>query len=166
MMEEFLSGRMQVIPHLSQMNNLLSNKWLILIFRFYIGAVFIYAGVLKIIDPIDFASQIQNYQILPYSTTHFFAILLPWVEVFTGTGLILGIFVDGSSFIISGMMVVFILAISQALLRGLSIECGCFGKSGSMVGLNTLFRDIFWFLLSTFICFRKNKSFEILPKSV
>ena len=157
---------MQVILYLSQMNNLLSNKWLILIFRLYIGAVFIYAGVIKIIDPVDFASQIQNYQILPYSTTHFFAILLPWVEVFTGTGLILGIFVDGSSFIISGMMFVFILAISQALLRGLSIECGCFGKSGSMVGLNTLFRDIFWFLLSTFICFRKNKSFEILPKSV
>ena len=166
MMEEFLSGKMQVIPYLSQMNNLLSNKWLILIFRLYIGAVFIYAGVIKIIDPVDFASQIQNYQILPYSTTHFFAILLPWVEVFTGTGLILGIFVDGSSFIISGMMFVFILAISQALLRGLSIECGCFGESGSMVGLNTLFRDIFWFLLSTFICFRKNKSFEILPKSV
>ena len=59
--------------------------------------------------------------------------------------LILGIFVDGSSFIISGMLFVFILAISQALLRGLSIECGCFGKSGTMVGLNTLFRDIFWF---------------------
>jgi len=148
------------------MNKLLHNKWIILIFRFYIGSVFIYAGVIKIIDPVDFASQIQNYQILPYFTTNFFAIIIPWIEIFTGVGLIFGIFVDGSSLIISGMMFIFILAISQALLRGLSIECGCFGKTASMVGINTLIRDIFWFLIATFICFRKNKSFEIFPKSV
>ena len=133
----------------------------IIISRLILGAVFIYASWDKIMNPDDFAKAIGNYHVLPFGLENLLALILPWLELFTGICLIIGVMVDGATILVVLMNIVFIFAISQALARGISIECGCFGKSGSMVGLNTLFRDIFWFLLSTFICFRKNKSFEI-----
>jgi len=125
------------------MINVLSNKYLLFLFRIILGFVFIYAGILKISDSAGFSDAINNYELLPLSFVNFFAIILPWIEVVAGLFLIFGISVKENSFIISLMLAVFILAIVISLSRGLNIECGCFGtSSGTKVGIIKLVENI------------------------
>tara|TARA_B100000029_G_scaffold198914_1_gene197252 strand:- start:11389 stop:11850 length:462 start_codon:yes stop_codon:yes gene_type:complete len=147
------------------MSTLIKNKWAIFIFRVVLGLVFLYASFDKILDPKSFATNIQNYQLLPYSFTNFFAIILPWLELYVGACLILGVFVDGAAFLSGSMMLMFIIAISQAIIRGLDIDCGCFKQAGSTVGLDTLARDIIWLTMSILVWKRDDKIFELFPKS-
>ncbi len=137
------------------MNNILSNKYLLFLFRIIVGFVFIYAGILKISDPAGFSDAINNYDLLPLLFVNFFAITVPWIEVVAGLFLLFGISVKENSFIISVMLVAFILAITISLGRGLNIECGCFGtSSGTKVGIIKLVENIvlltFSFLLTKF----------------
>ncbi len=131
------------------MNNFLSNKYLLFLFRIILGFVFIYAGILKISDPAGFSEVINNYKLLPLLFVNFFAITLPWIEVVAGLFLLFGISVKENSFIISIMLMVFIFAIVISLGRGLNIECGCFGtSSGTKVGIIKLLENIILLILS------------------
>ena len=82
-----------------------------------------------------------------------------------GACLILGGFVDGAALLSVGMRVMFIIALGQALARGLDIECGCFSQEGSLVGLDILARDIVWLAMSVLILRREEKILELFPKS-
>ncbi len=98
------------------------------IFRFILGAIFIYAGVQKVLVPADFSQSIQNYMISPEALTNLVAILLPWLEIYCGIFLLAGIFIRASAILISLMNLIFIIALFSALIRGLDINCGCFGS--------------------------------------
>lgn len=142
------------------MNNFLSNKYLLLLFRIILGFVFIYAGIIKIADPAGFSDAINNYDLLPLSVVNIFAITLPWIEVVAGLFLLFGISVKENSFIISVMLVVFILAIVISLGRGLNIDCGCFGtSSGTKVGIFKLVENII--LLTFSLLLTKFNSFYL-----
>lgn len=116
------------------MKNLFSNMYLLFLIRLVLGFIFIYAGAEKISDPEAFAISISNYRLLPVSTLNFFAITLPWIELVAGVLMIFGIAVRENSSIFFAMLLVFTTAIIISLFRGLSIDCGCFGK-GSQIGL-------------------------------
>jgi len=119
------------------MKNFYSNKYLLLIIKIILGFVFIYAGAEKISDPEAFAISISNYRLLPTTAINFFAIALPWIELVAGILLIFGIAVKENSSILFSMLLVFTIAIVISLFRGLSIDCGCFGK-GTQIGLYKL----------------------------
>lgn len=135
------------------MKSFLSNKYLLLILRFSIGFVFIYAGAEKVSSPNEFAISISNYRLFPVSVINLFAITLPWIEIIAGILLAFGVAVKENSSIIFSLLFVFTLAIVISLFRGLSIDCGCFGK-GTQIGLMKLGENILMiigsFLLITF----------------
>ena len=54
-----------------------------------IGAIFIYAGTLKAMQPLGFANDIENYHLVPWALGVRFAFYLPWLEIFCGIALIL-----------------------------------------------------------------------------
>jgi|TARA_B100000686_G_C16481290_1_gene807210 uncharacterized membrane protein YphA (DoxX/SURF4 family) len=140
----------------------------VLISRLILGAVFIYASLDKIMNPDDFAKAIGNYHVLPFGLENLLALVLPWVELLTGLCLIIGVMVDGATVLIILMNIVFIFAISQALARGISIECGCFSVSsegGDNIGLQTIIRDIGYLLLAYVVYYRQERKFEFFPKS-
>lgn len=121
----------------------LGNKWLDYALRYALGFIFVYAAVEKVAQPEDFARAIANYHILPFFAINIFAVLLPWIELLTGIALIGKVNVRVSALLIIAMLVVFIVAITIALVRGLDISCGCFGTaSASKVGLSRLLEDI------------------------
>ncbi len=62
---------------------------------------------------------------------------MPWIEIAAGLLLVFGIAVKENSTIIFSLLFVFTLAIVISLFRGLSIDCGCFGK-GTQIGLMKL----------------------------
>ena len=94
-----------------------------------IGGIFIYAGVIKAMDPVAFANDIDNYKILPWPLVVRLAFYLPWLELLCGLALILRFFYRGGLFILTGLTFVFIAASVIAKVRGLDITCGCFGHA-------------------------------------
>ena len=143
----------------------LQNKWILLVFRLFLGAMFIYASWDKIANPEDFSGVIRNYYLLPEPATNFFAIILPWVELYIGICLILGIFVNGASLLSVGLMVMFLVALGQATARGLDIECGCF-HGASKVGLKRILEDFLFLGMAYLVLKRGDKKWELFPKSV
>ena len=142
---------------------------LVILCRLVLGGVFIYASLDKIANPAEFAKAIGNYHVLPFGLENLLALFLPWLELITGNLLIAGIMVDGATILIISMNIVFIFAISQALARGISIECGCFSVStegGSNIGFQTILRDFVYLIMAFIIFYRQDKRLEFYPKSV
>jgi putative oxidoreductase len=96
---------------------------------FIVAAVFIYAGAIKALDPVQFANDIDNYKILPWMMAVGLAFYLPWLEMFCGLALILRRFYLGGLSILTALVAVFFVATIAAKVRGLDITCGCFGHA-------------------------------------
>jgi hypothetical protein len=92
-----------------------------------IGALFVYAGVLKAWDPIRFAGDIENYHILPWALNLGLAFFLPWLEMICGLALIVRRGYSGALALLFALLLVFIGASIAAKARGIDISCGCFG---------------------------------------
>ena len=147
------------------MKNDLKNM-LVLICRIFLGFLFIYASLEKILQPEEFAKQVGYYKALPFGLENLLAILLPWTELIVGICLLAGLLVDGAALLSIIMNLVFILAISQAMIRGIDITCGCFKVSADSekLGLHTIIRDIIFLIMSFVVLNRQDRKFEYLPK--
>ena len=99
------------------------------VLAFIVAGIFIYAGALKALDPVQFASDIDNYKMLPWPVSVALAFYLPWLEIFCALGLVFRFFYRGALSILSASIVVFTLATIAAKVRGLDITCGCFGHA-------------------------------------
>ena len=150
--------------------NYLLNGPVILLARLILGGIFIFASLDKISNPDAFAMAIGNYHVMPFGLENLLALILPWLELLSGIFIIAGIMVDGAAIMIIMMNMLFIIAISQALARGISIECGCFSVSssgeGDNIGLITVIRDIGYLTLAFLVFYRQKYQFEFFPKSV
>src|ERR1700720_1357047 len=102
-----------------------------------IAAIFIYAGVLKALDPVQLAHDIDHYKILPWAVGVGLAFYLPWLEIFCGLALIFRLFYRGTLSILTALVVVFLVATIAAKVRGLDITCGCFGHASQNWGFST-----------------------------
>ncbi len=98
---------------------------------FVAGAIFVYAGVIKLLDPLRFASDITNYQILPWAGAVWLAFFLPWLELWCGLALIFHRLFRGAVVLTVSMMLIFIGASIVAKVRGIDVSCGCFGSASS-----------------------------------
>jgi putative oxidoreductase len=99
------------------------------ILDFIIAAIFIYAGVLKALDPVQLAHDIDHYKSLPWTIGVALAFYLPWLEIFCGLALVFRLFYRGALSILTALVVVFLAATIGAKARGLDITCGCFGHA-------------------------------------
>ena len=140
-------------------------KYLTLFFRIVVGVIFLWASFDKIIDPAKFARDISNYHIVPLGLENTIALILPWLEFFIGTGLILGVMVDGSIIISSVLLITFNIMIAQAMARGFNIDCGCGLKEGQLVGFEKLIENFTFIIFSYFVYVRKEKILEFFPKT-
>ena len=119
-----------------------NNKYFLFAIRILLGIVFIYAAISKTSEPEAFARSIENYKLIPMFLINILAITLPWIELCAGLLLIFGISVKENSFILSGLLAIFIIAITISLARGLNIDCGCFGTvGGAKVGIQKLLEN-------------------------
>lgn len=144
------------------MNKFLSNKYLLLVSRIILGFVFIFASIEKIADPSAFSDSIYNYRILPMFSINFFALFIPWLEVISGLLLILGIKQRENSLLINALLALFIILILSALIRGLDIECGCFGTArAEMVGIQKIIENLVLLTLGLHIYFFKGDKFSL-----
>ena len=140
-------------------------KYSIICLRIILGTVFLWASFDKIFDPASFAKNISNYHVVPFGLENTVAIILPWLEFFIGTGMILGIMVNGSIIISFFLLILFNILIAQAILRGFNIECGCGLKDGQMVGIEKILENFILIGFAYILNLRDKKIFELFPKT-
>lgn len=144
----------------------IAQPWLTLICRLVLGGVLIAAGVLKIGNLQKSAMAVRAYELLPISLANFLGYSLPWVEIGIGLLLVTGALVRFAGLVGAITMLAFIIAISQAWARGLSIDCGCFGGGGTIDPsqtnyLSEIIRDIGLMALGIYLYFYPKGRFGI-----
>ncbi len=104
--------------------------------RWFVGGAFIYMGVLKLLDPVQFLKLVRQYEMVqtPW-VLNSIAAALPWFEVFCGTLLVAGIAVRGVAVNLILMLIPFtVLVLKRALavaatqnlpFCAVSFDCGC-----------------------------------------
>ena len=102
---------------------------LIVLGRWILGVVFVYAGAMKLADPRLFATDLGHFHLLPYPLVAAIAVYLPWLEICCGSAVLWHRRHRGALLLLTALCAAFSLALASAWLRGLNIECGCFGRA-------------------------------------
>ncbi len=114
----------------SAVRSVLRTSFATLVSRLVLGCVFLVAGATKIPDPGGLAASIRSYELsLPEWFVSLSAHALPYLEVMLGLYLLAGLFTKVSAWATTLLTTLFLLALLQGVLRGLEIDCGCFGSS-------------------------------------
>ncbi len=104
--------------------------WIGVVARLVVGGVWLAAGLLKIPDPTENVRAVRAYQLLPETIVPMVGHALPILEILVGVCLLAGVLVRANAALSVVLLVAFVIGISSAWARGLSIECGCFGGGG------------------------------------
>ena len=116
-------------------------RWLVVFLRVVLGAVFTYAAWSKLRQPwLLFAMAIDAYGVLPEWAVMTLARALPWFELTLGLLLLTGFWLRQSAVAASAVLVVFFAVMLRSYIKGLQIDCACFGF-GEAISLKTLLRD-------------------------
>jgi len=95
--------------------------------RVVLGALFVWAAVTKLPDMASFAQDVANYRVVPPLLVPFVASAVVGIELLSGLALIGGLMVRPAAIVLAGLLAVFTVFLTQALLRGIDLRCGCFG---------------------------------------
>jgi len=138
---------------------LLSNDYLTMLCRLFIGGLFIYSALDKIAHPEQFARIVYNYHLVPAVLINLFALAFPMTEFIGGVCLIVGFFYTGSRNYFGLLMIVFVFAIGINVLRGVDLECGCFTVSSraKSTGIGLIVRDLALFIPGIFLFFSRSR---------
>ncbi|HTD38440.1 MAG TPA: MauE/DoxX family redox-associated membrane protein [Candidatus Limnocylindrales bacterium] len=127
----------------------------VLVLRVVIGGIFLVAGAAKVGHAAEFAVEIAGFRLLPPGVIAPLALGLPLLEIVLGACLVLGVFTRSVGWIAVAVFAVFDLAIASAVVRGMSISCGCFGPNdASVTTWGEVARDAVFILLALVVALR------------
>jgi len=108
-----------------------------------LGAVFSFSAWTKIMAPQALADAIVGFEIIPESIALKAAIMLIWLELICGTFMLLGLWARATVIVITGMLTLFEVGLISVVVRGIEVNCGCFGQFSEMqVGWDTIIRNL------------------------
>jgi uncharacterized membrane protein YphA (DoxX/SURF4 family) len=108
-------------------------QWVSLLARVALGGPLIWAGIAKAGNPGQFAAAVRAYRLgLPDGLTKAIANLLPVFEIVAGGALLLGLFTRATAVLCALALAAFTAVLVSAWVRGLQIDCGCFGQGGEL----------------------------------
>jgi len=116
-------------------------RWILLILRVVLAAVFLYAAYSKLRQPwLLLAMAIDAYRLLPEWAVMTLARALPWCELALGILLLSGFWLRQAALTASLLLMVFFGVMLRSYAKGLEINCACFGL-GEAISVKTLLRD-------------------------
>jgi uncharacterized membrane protein YphA (DoxX/SURF4 family) len=108
--------------------------WGLLAGRLLLAAVFLLAGISKVLAPTEFIQAVRAFNLLPDPLVAPFALILPWVEILAAVYLIVGFLGRPAAVATAAMLLMFIVALLDALVTGnTGHPCGCFGSTSNPV---------------------------------
>jgi uncharacterized membrane protein YphA (DoxX/SURF4 family) len=134
--------------------------------RLGLAAVWLVSGWLKAADPDQTYVAVRAYDVLPTAGVDVVAALLPWLELALGVLLLAGIGTRAVAILSAALLLVFVAGVAQAWVRGLSIDCGCFGGGGAVEPGQTtyvqeLLRDAGFLLMAGWLIARPRTLFAL-----
>jgi uncharacterized membrane protein YphA (DoxX/SURF4 family) len=148
--------------------------WVGLLARWVLGGVWLYAGGVKLADPWASVAAVRAYELLPGSAVSFVGHALPIFEIALGACLVLGLLTRTAAGLSAGLLLVFIAGIASVWIRGIEIDCGCFGGGGAIAGAASAYpveiaRDLGLTALALFVLALRRTPFTLdrvlLPRS-
>jgi len=146
---------------LSSGGHWIHHPYLLLVFRLFLAAVFIYAAAQKIGKPLAFADEIHSYSVVDYGPPLYcMAVVLPWLELICGLLLATGVFIRGSALILLGLNAMFLAVIAKRTTDYVNggtpfmkvyFDCGC--GFGATFAWRKLFEDAVYLLVSAVLLF-------------
>src|SRR3954453_13178931 len=105
-------------------------RWVRLVLRLGLAGVFLYAACPKLRQPwLLFAMSIDSYGMLPQWAVLAIARTLPWFELLLVLLLPSGIGLRYVALAASLQLLIFLSVMVPAWMKGLAIDCGCFGAA-------------------------------------
>ena len=122
--------------------------------------------MIKAIDPQSSVEAVRAYQLLPSSFATIVGWGLPFVEIALGLLLIAGIATRAVAAAPAILLLIFMAAVVSVAVRGLSIDCGCFGGGGEVAPGQTaygseLVRDTGLLLLALWLVWKPRGGFTL-----
>ncbi|WP_082176945.1 MauE/DoxX family redox-associated membrane protein [Arsenicicoccus sp. oral taxon 190] len=108
------------------------SPWVGLLARLVLGITLLISGGLKIGALEASAEAVRAFKILPFDLANMVGYVLPVVELALGALLVLGLFTRLAGALGALLMLVFTAGIISVWVRGISIDCGCFGGGGAV----------------------------------
>ena len=104
--------------------------------RLLLGAIFVYLGIAKALDPVGFLKLVRQFELVSSPLLlNLVAAVLPWLEILCGLLLVLGTRVRAAALVVGALLAVFTAAIALrawAIYRaggtpfcGIHFDCGC-----------------------------------------
>ncbi len=147
------------IAKTSRLEILESNRYVILIFRLILAGFFLTSAYGKLVDVERYSvDAVYNFGILPMFLARPFGLIMPFIELLCGLGLLFGVFTRLSALGIALMSLSFFIAKAIVLSQGRSIECGCFGAVIDTLASVTIFMDLPVVALALLILFAPSQS--------
>jgi uncharacterized membrane protein YphA (DoxX/SURF4 family) len=137
------------IPSLTSPRAAAWPRILLMVGRIALGGIFLVAAYTKLHFnggwhfgdyQFFFAMAIDSYNMLPLWAVEIMARVLPIFEAVLGVWLVLGLGLRWAGSITSALLLVFIGAMTRALILHIQIKCGCFGNDEPLT-IWTLLRD-------------------------
>lgn len=111
--------------------------WVSTVVQLVLAAVFLVAGAAKVLDPQASAAAVRAYQLVPAPLETLVGWALPFLEVVLGLLLAAGVFTRMLGAASAVLLAVLVAGVVSAAVRGLSIDCGCFGGGGAVAAGQT-----------------------------
>jgi hypothetical protein len=147
------------------------NKKLLTIARWIVGAVFIFSGFVKGIDPWGFNYKLTDYiHSMNLNWLEIFtfpgAFLLPMLEFLIGVGLLCCVFNDLAAKLALIFMSFFAPLTLYVALKNPVTDCGCFGDALVISNWETFYKNVVLIILAIFIFINRNKISFLFPFKV
>lgn len=98
-----------------------------LLARLGLAAALGWAGLAKLGDPSALAEAVANFRLVPEPLVPLVATALPATEIVVAVSLLGGPCVQGGAIVGALLFAAFAVAMAQARVRGIDLDCGCFG---------------------------------------
>lgn len=136
--------------------------------RVLVGALFIFSGLVKAIDPLGLAYKMQEFfevwaaegimkNMMLWLNEHalWFSVIMIALEVILGVAVLLGWKIKAVSWTLLLLMLFFTFLTSFVLFSGKIRACGCFGDCVPLTPVQTFTKDILLLLLVLLIFFKQ-----------
>jgi uncharacterized membrane protein YphA (DoxX/SURF4 family) len=114
--------------------------------RLGVAITFVVAAVPKVLALETFAVDIRNYQVFPEWSLYLLAAFVPMLELVGAAAIASGRarWVRAGAVVLGTLTVAFLALVASVMVRGIDLQCGCFGydAEASSVGVPTLVRDV------------------------
>jgi len=138
-----------------------SNRYITLAFRLILAVIFLVSSHGKLVDIERYSvDAVYNFGILPVepvNVARIFGLVMPFIELLCGLGLLFGVLTRLSALGASLMSLAFFVSKAIVLSQGRSIECGCFGAVVDTLASVTIYMDIPMLLMGLFVLFSASR---------